>query len=270
MPATTPARLRFVAESPVPGLAVTVRRVSKSRACVICVHGALDRGGSFSRLVRALDGFDAVIYDRRGYQGSRALRPVDLDAHIGDLLALADREAARQPVILFGHSFGGVITFAAALRRPESIRLVVSYEAPLPWVLPRPYLRQVLDDDPGVEAELFFRRVMSDAAWERLSESQRESRRLDGPALLADLEVVRRPTAPFDLTDLSTPTTFAYGGGDAAWLDYYRDLGVALAHVNAAIETAEIASATHSAHLSNADQLAELIERRYVATCASA
>ncbi len=237
---------------------------------MICVHGALDRGGSFARLVRRLERFDVVTYDRRGYQGSRDLEPVDFESHVDDLAALVERETARQPVLLFGHSFGGVITFAAALREPKLVRLVVNYEAPLPWILPRPRLRRPLGDDPGPEAEHFFRRVMSDAAWERLSEPQRESRRLDGPALLVDLATVRRPAAPFNLAALRVPATYAYGDGDADSLEYYRALSVELVTLNAAINTVEIPQATHSAHLRNADQLADLIERRFAATCASA
>ena len=85
------------------------------------MHGALDRAGSFARLSRRITRFDVIAYDRRGYQGSRDLGPVDLDHHVSDLLALVDAKRRHQPVILFGHSFGGVVTFAAAIESPESI-----------------------------------------------------------------------------------------------------------------------------------------------------
>jgi len=254
----------------VPGLAVAVRRANDSRACVICVHGALDRGSSFARLARRLVRFDVVTYDRRGYQGSRVLQPVDFDHHVDDLSALVEREAPRQPVILFGHSFGGVIAFAAALRDPRLMSFVVNYEAPLPSVLSRPRFRRSLTDDPRAEAERFFRRVMFNGAWERLSEPQRESRRLDGPALLVDLATVRRSSAPFDLASLRVPATYAYGDGDAASLEYYRALSAMLVQVSPAINTVEIPKAVHSAHLKNAEELADLITQRFAATCASA
>ena len=267
-PSTKSARLHFITNSPVKGLAVAERRVANPRACVICVHGALDRGGSFVRLVRRLETFDVVVYDRRGYQGSRDLRPVDLDHHVEDLRALVAREVEHLPVILFGHSFGGVVTFAAALREPSSIGLVVNFESPLPWILRRAHSRPPLSDDTRSEAERFFRRVVSDKAWDRLSEPQRESRRQDGPALLRDLATIQRGHSPFDLAKLRVPATYAYGDGDSA--SYYRALAVELLEVNPSIETLEIEHASHGAHLKNSDQLAAIVHQRWDQLCASA
>jgi pimeloyl-ACP methyl ester carboxylesterase len=266
-PSATPARLHFIANAPVKGLAVADRRVENPQACVVCVHGALDRGGSFARLVQRLDTFDAVIYDRRGYQGSRDLKSADLDVHVDDLLTLVAREAERQPVILFGHSFGGVVTFGAALRDPSHVQLVVNFESPLPWILRRESSRPPLSDDARHEAERFFRHVVSTKAWDRLSEHQRESRRLDGPALLRDLAIVQRSEAPFNLATLRVPATYVYGDGIRA--DYYRALSVELEKVNPSIETVEIEHANHDAHLKNADQLAKIVQRRWDQVCAS-
>ena len=74
-----PQGLHFVANSPVAGLAVAERRVESPLATVICIHGGLDRGGSFARLARRMELFDLVAYDRRGYQGSRDLGPLGLE-----------------------------------------------------------------------------------------------------------------------------------------------------------------------------------------------
>jgi hypothetical protein len=145
--------LHFVTNSPVEGLAVAERRVAAPLASVICVHGALDRGGSFVRLVRRLARFDVVVYDRRGYQGSRDLVPVNLAAHIEDLSALITSEAERGPVILFGHSYGGLVTLGAAIALPSRVDMVVDYESPLPWVLRREHFHALQGDDPVVEAE---------------------------------------------------------------------------------------------------------------------
>jgi len=267
-PSKTPARLHYIANAPVKGLAVAERRVENSRACVICVHGALDRGGSFARFIRRLENFDAVIYDRRGYQGSRDLMPADLDVHVDDLLRLVAREAERQPVILFGHSFGGLVTFGAALHDPSTVQLVINFESPLPWILRRESSRPPLTDDAGHEAVRFFRRVVSTKAWDRLSAHQQESRRLDGPALLRDLANVQRDDVPFDLSALRVPATYVYGDGILA--DYYRALAVELHKVNPSIETVEIEHANHDAHLKNADQLAAIVQRRWDQVCASA
>ncbi len=266
LPANTSRQIHFVEGSPVKGLALAELRVASPEATLICVHGALDRAGSFARLSRRITRFDVLAYDRRGYQGSRDLGPVDLEHHVSDLLALVDREAARQPVILFGHSFGGVVTFKAAIESPETINLVVNYESPLPWVLKRGTIHPVPDEDPGMAAERFFRRIMSDRAWERLGENQRESRRLDGATLLNDLRTVRNENAPFDLSTLRVPTTYVHG--DTYSTEYFRALSVILVELNPVITVVELEHAGHDAHLKNAAQLAAVIDESWDASCA--
>lgn len=252
-------------ESPLEGLAVLERRVERAHASIVCVHGGLDRGGSFARLARRLDDFDVVAFDRRGYQGSRALGVGHLDQHIDDLVTLVRAEAERGPVIVFGHSVGGVIALGAAIRVPSLLTMAVAYESPLPWILPREHSRPALGDDPSEEAEIFFKRMVSRGAWERLNEAEKQSRRLDGPALLADLRAVRS-TAPFDLCDLDVPSVYAHGDGVLA--SYYRELAALLAE-RFAMGTVEMAGAGHGAHLANPDQLALLLTNLWRATCAS-
>ncbi len=255
-----------MASPPVPGLAVAERRVEHPLASVICVHGGLDRGGSFARIARRLERFDLVTYDRRGYQGSRALGVGTHDEHVTDLLALIRAEQANSPVLVFGHSVGGVVALGAAIAEPGLVDLVVAYESPLPWVLPREHSRPVLGEDPREEAEIFFKRMVSRSAWERLNDAEKESRRLDGPALLADLRSVRA-SAPFDLSDLSTSAAYVHGDGMLA--PYYRELAALLAS-RYAMRTVEMTDAGHGAHLANPDQLAELLTTLWQDTCASA
>jgi pimeloyl-ACP methyl ester carboxylesterase len=265
---TTPNGLHFVADSPVHGLAVAERRVDLPEATLICVHGGLDRGGSFARLARRIDAFDVVTYDRRGYQGSRDLQPLSFALHVDDLLALAGREQTRGPVIIFGHSFGGVVALGAALADPSLVQLAILYEAPMPWILRREGTHMALTKNPEHEAEMFFRRMVSDAAWERLSELERDSRRRDGPALISDLSSLRDGTLALDLTQLTVPTTYAFG--DERSPDYYRELCEKLAHISPLIRSRELHSAGHGAHLSIPDQLASMIDSLWRETCASA
>ena len=261
-----PTGLQWVSESPVEGLALAERRVAHPDATIICVHGGLDRGGSFARLARRTDVFDLVAYDRRGYQASRKLEPFNLEHHVDDLLTIAAVEAKRGPVIFFGHSFGGVVALSAAVRRSDVPSLVVVYEAPMPWVLTRPSSRPVPGDDPRVEAEQFFRRMVSKSTWDRLSEPERESRRLDGPALLSDLGRLRLGM-PFDLAQLFTPTVYAHG--DWILAPYYRQLCKELYKLNPLITSHELTGAGHGAHLSNPDQLAVLFRDLWKSQCAS-
>jgi pimeloyl-ACP methyl ester carboxylesterase len=237
-------------------------------ATLICVHGGLDRGGSFARLARRTNAFDVVTYDRRGYQGSRALQPVSFELHVEDLLALARQERARVPVIIFGHSYGGAVALGAALAEPSLVQMAVLYEAPLPWILRREGMHTPLTNNLEREAEMFFRRIVSDAAWERLSELERDSRRRDGPALRSDLSSLRDGTLALDVTKLRVPTTYAYG--DERSPDYYRELCDKLTQLNPIIGRRELRNAGHGAHLSIPDQLAAMIESLWHETCASA
>jgi len=266
--APTPHGLHFVAETPVPGLAVAERRVERPEATLICIHGGLDRGGSFARLARRTDRFDLVTYDRRGYQGSRALAPLGLENHVADLIALAHHEKENRPIIFFGHSFGGDVAYAAAIEHPSVARLVVTYEAPLPWILRRNGTGAARGDDPQLEAEKFFRRIVSDAAWERLSERERDSRRRDGSALVDDLTGLHSGTPPFDIGQLAVPAVYVYG--DVLAPDFYRPLSAKLASINPLIRSREVTNAAHGAHLSIPDQLASLIAELWDETCASA
>ena len=258
----SPSSLVFSTESIVAGLAIAERRVDNSKATVICIHGGLDRGASFGRLSRRLENFDLIAYDRRGYQGSRGLTPLSFEKHIEDLYKIV--EAQTGPVILFGHSFGGVIAQGLAIEHPEKVDLVVTYESPTPWVLHRELNRPALTDDARYEAEHFFTRMVSRKIWDRLSEEERESRRLDGEGLLSDLRELRY-NAPFDITELKTPSAYIHGDGIIG--EYYIALCKELNKVVPSMKTIAIEKANHGAHLQNPDQLSELITSLWGQTC---
>jgi pimeloyl-ACP methyl ester carboxylesterase len=244
--------------------------VDGARATLVCVHGGLDRGASFARLARRMTRLNVVTYDRRGYQGSRSLTPLGLAHHVADLLEVARWAGETGPVMVFGHSYGGVVALGAAVADPSRFCLVDVYEAPLPWILARHGERPHLGDDPRREAELFFRRVVSDAAWERLSEAERESRRLDGRALVDALTALRHGppfTALVDVAALRVPTHYVHG--DQRLATYYRALGARLEHLNSVFTADELVGAGHGAHLSAPDQLASLLQRHEEMTCAS-
>jgi len=246
---------------------VAERRVPQPEATLICVHGGLDRGASFGRLARRLENFDVVAYDRRGYQKSRNLGPLSLERHIDDLLAITRRESQRGPVLYFGHSYGGVVALGACVAQPTISQLVVVYETPLPWILARQSSRPPVSTDAAHESEVFFQRMVSKGAWERLSETERESRRLDGPGLLSDLAILTQHP-PFDIAQLSTPCVYVHG--DRVLAGYYRALSAELVRINPIISSHEVSSASHGAHLASPDQLAELIRARWERQCASA
>ena len=225
---------------------------------IVAVHGGLDRGGSFARVARRLDGCRFVTYDRRGYQSSRSLTDVSLAHHRDDLLALLDDVVTDEPALILGHSYGGVVAIDAALTATPLIGSLVTYEPPLPWVVRRTGRMGPLSDSPADEAESFFRRMISDAAWERLSPAEQESRRLDGPALYDDLSTIRRDDAPFNVNDVSVPWTYSYGEADER-RDYYASVAAELSRRVAEVRIAPLANAGHGAHLANPEGLARIV-----------
>jgi pimeloyl-ACP methyl ester carboxylesterase len=237
---------------------------------VVLVHGSLDRSDSFTRVVRRLDDLHTVVYDRRGYNRSRAALPlnVTVDGHIDDLLAVID----GRPAVVVGHSYGGDVALGAAVRggSASSIVAVAAYEPPMPWLgqwsrrAPVPAAGDAKTGESGTTApadapaaaEHFFRRMIGDSAWERLSEQAKEERRADGPALQAELDALRGSEAPFDVSTLSVPTTFGKGASSAS--RHRLTVDWLVGHV-AGAELVEIAGASHGAHLTHPDAFAALV-----------
>jgi pimeloyl-ACP methyl ester carboxylesterase len=239
---------------------------------VVFVHGSLDRATSFARVVRRLGDLDVVTYDRRGYHRSRRAqrtsgRTVTLstsrvggensgvfEQHVLDLLEVV---GARRSVVI-GHSFGGDIALGAAIASPRTVVAVGAYEPPMPWAPWWPRRRQadVLGEDPGAFAESFFRRVVSDEAWERLPERARTERRADGPALVAELAALRNGNVPFDIALLAVPAVL--GRGELS-LPHHRRAIDSLKDSIPDARVVEIPGASHGAHLSHPDAFADFV-----------
>ena len=119
-------------------LHVVSRPGPRGAPTVIFVHGSLDRGESFRRVMRRLPEYRTVAYDRRGYQGSREAGVTELGGHIHDLVAVAtlarDGNDGAAPVVAIGHSFGGDVVVGAALASPESFDAIGAFEPPMPWL----------------------------------------------------------------------------------------------------------------------------------------
>jgi pimeloyl-ACP methyl ester carboxylesterase len=222
---------------------------------VVLVHGSLDRGSSFARVVRRLGDLHVVTYDRRGYERSRSARPRagGVADHADDLLEIVD----GGPAVVVGHSYGGDVALAAAVRDPKTVRAVVAYEPPLPWMAWWP-TRGVPAADPAVFAETFFKRMVGGDTWDRLPESTRAARRADGPALAAELNAIRQGGTPFQVEDLVVPAVFGRGERSA---DRHRRGPEELARQAPGSELVEIAGAAHGAHLTHPDAFAALVRR---------
>lgn len=246
------------------GLAVDERVPSDRQSgdpVIVLIHGSLDRGSSFARVVRRLPDLHTITYDRRGYHLSRDVLPVadTLDIHIDDLLSVI----GGRPAVVIGHSFGGTIALGAALRHEpaSTILALAAFEPPLPW-LPvagnRASAARKYDDDPAVVSEQFFRRVVGHSAWDRLSEAAQDERRLDGPALAAEMQSIRGREPPFDPRQLALPAVF--GRGDRSLARQRAGVQWLVENVIGS-ELIEFPGSGHGAHLSHPDAFANMVRR---------
>jgi pimeloyl-ACP methyl ester carboxylesterase len=224
---------------------------------VVLVHGSLDRGATFARVVRRLGDLHVVTYDRRGYNRSRSMRVArSLDEHITDLVSVV----GDRPAVVVGHSYGGDVAIGAAIAAPDVIRAVGAYEPPLPWLAwwPRRSASSIANEDPAEFAEGFFRRVVGDAGWDRLTDQARADRQADGPALVAELADLRGRGAPFDLADLRVPLVLGRGSA-SVW--HHRRAIDALVELVPDSEVIEVPGSAHGAHLSHPDAFAAFVRR---------
>ncbi len=219
---------------------------------VVLVHGSLDRATSFSRVVRRLPDLRVVTYDRRGYNHSRPLPVGTLADHVVDLVSLL----GNGPAVVVGHSYGGDVAIGAALAAPGTVVGVGAYEPPLPWLDWWPRRTRSGDEDPGRFAEGFFRRMVGEAGWQRLTEQARADRRADGPALLAELTDLRSGPPPFDPSRLRVPAVFGRGER-SVW--HHRRGAEELHRATPGSTLVEVSDAGHGAHLSHPGAFAELV-----------
>jgi pimeloyl-ACP methyl ester carboxylesterase len=244
---------------------------------VVFVHGAADRGAAFARVGRHLPGAHLVRYDRRGYGRSVTARPPQvttqtalLASQVDDLVAVIAATADDGPVVVVGHSLGGLVALGAAVRVPEVIRAVVAYEPPTPWESwwgggqagssARAAAASADQADPATQGamamEAFLRRMIGDDRWEALGPRVQKARHAEGPALLADLEAARG-ASHLELGALTLPVVF--GVGTQTSERHKR----AVDHLAALIDGAEVVvidGADHGAHMSHPAEMASLVD----------
>ena len=180
---------------------------------VALVHGSMDRSAGLLRLSRRLDEQAHVLrYDRRGYGRSRPHPgPFGMAGQVDDLESLvADRAG-----VVVGHSYGGNVALAFAVRRPDLVRGVVVYETPLSWLDWWPGTTAggtalATQGDPADAGERFMRRLVGDERWERLPASTRAARRAEGVAMVGELTDLREH-APWHPDDVRVPVVAMHG-----------------------------------------------------------
>jgi pimeloyl-ACP methyl ester carboxylesterase len=103
---------------------------------MLFLHGLTDSGSGWPGAERHWGAaYSVLTVDQRGHGSSPRFTREQLDAHPGDVMvddAVALLEQLDGPAVVVGHSLGGAVALAAAVRRPELVRaLVLEDPAPL-------------------------------------------------------------------------------------------------------------------------------------------
>lgn len=231
---------------------------------VTLIHGSLDRSAGLLKLSRRLvDDYRVTRYDRRGYgRSSGCAGPFRVAAHADDLESLLRSEGpSRGASILVGHSYGGNVALATAIRCPELVAGIVTYETPLSWLDWWPDDSAGSDalgwtDDPAEAAERFMRRLIGDDRWDRLPESTRRSRRAEGVAMVGELLDLRAGPA-WDPGRVSVPVLAVHGERGQ---DHHRRAAEWIARHVAGAELACLPGARHPGPNTHPDAVAELVD----------
>jgi pimeloyl-ACP methyl ester carboxylesterase len=221
---------------------------------VVFVHGVLDRGRSFRRVARVLDGeCRTVWYDRRGYGAAVDApgTPAGVAEHADDLLDVLDGRHA----VVVGHSFGGVTALAAALRAPDVVDALVLYETGMAW-LPTWDDRILQELLWGEEPERAGARLMYGARYDAMTDDERAALEREAQAFVAEERSVRQGGPPFDVAALRVP--LVYGCGDRYHFSAVPD------YLRTTLPEAEIVvlpGVDHNAHRNQPEAYAGLVRR---------
>ena len=112
------------------GITVTESGQGSQPPAILVIHGGSADGSAWSRVTDALPiGLRALRYDRYTYRGSVESQSGEeiMAREVADVLAIAD--AINGPLLVVGHSSGGVVALQAARRR--NFKGMVLYEPPV-------------------------------------------------------------------------------------------------------------------------------------------
>ncbi|QIS19012.1 alpha/beta fold hydrolase [Nocardia terpenica] len=96
---------------------------------VLALHGHFGRGRMFGFLGEALaPEYRVLALDQRGHGRTAVGGPFDPDEYVADAAAFV-RHLGLGPIVVCGHSMGGIIAYRLAARHPELVRALVLEES---------------------------------------------------------------------------------------------------------------------------------------------
>ncbi len=107
---------------------------SQPRAAMLLVHGVSEHVGRWSHVADffAARGYEVHAYDHRGHGGSGGdrIHVDEFEHYVADLQLVVERIAGDLPLVIYGHSMGGLIATAyAESDRPQPDLYVLSAPA---------------------------------------------------------------------------------------------------------------------------------------------
>jgi esterase len=208
--------------------------------------------------------------DLRGHgRSERAPGTYVLDAYVADVVAVlrmlgGGAPASARPVVLVGHSLGGVIAWTVAQRAPELVAAVFLEDPPLFMGEPDEH-----DRNGAVPVFVTLRDLAADWQYQGLEEEQVAGLLAQGPmgaalapdALLAraralllmdpgvlDAAIDRSALAPTDVAAPVAPPTYLLAADDALGAAFGAAHGERLAATHPDVEIARLAGVGHAIH----------------------
>jgi pimeloyl-ACP methyl ester carboxylesterase len=139
-------------------------------ASIVIVHGGSQRATDWARVASYLvDRFTVVRIDRSLYAKTRPLARHSMEREVDDLGAVLAQ--IETPVVLVGHSSGGVVALESALRYPAKLAGLLLYEPPVADDRPvggEPLVRAeaaIARGDHSAALEIFLKEIVQFSPW---------------------------------------------------------------------------------------------------------
>ncbi|KUJ66982.1 hydrolase [Streptomyces albus subsp. albus] len=99
---------------------------------LLVLHGHMSEGASFAHLAAALGTEWRVIApDQRGHGDSDRAEEYTREGYLADLLALIEHLSLTEPLVVLGHSLGGINAYHLAADRPDLVSALINVDAPV-------------------------------------------------------------------------------------------------------------------------------------------
>ena len=233
---------------------------------LVFVHGGWVDHTTFDAVAgRLARTFSVIRYDRRGHSRSQYAGPAPRRRDEDDLAELVEA-LGLGPAHLVGTSYGGSISLALAVRRPDLVRSVLAHEPILLGVVPDPEVEALLasvqdqlaaGDVAGGTRRFFEEAILGPGGWDRLPERLQRAAMGNAQTFIDLREDPGWATLDIAaLSEVPRPVLITVGETSPDWL---RQTPRTVAEA-VGIPARTIDSAGHSPHLTHPDALAAIIE----------